>query len=97
MLSADYGEIRILMNNQHIHLAGCDEESLVTDQVDVASKKIRDSIEFTSMTNSAKNQFSLGELNSEDEEKLSDALISELKAIANGNFSLGGDPIIISA
>ena len=37
------------------------------------------------------------ELNSDDEEKLSDALISELKAIANGNFSLGSDPIIISA
>ena len=38
----------------------------------------------------------LFELNDHEQDQLSDALISELKAIAGGNFVLGGDPILIS-
>jgi len=38
----------------------------------------------------------LFELNDEEQDKLSDALISELRAIASGNFVLGSEPIMIS-
>lgn len=35
-------------------------------------------------------------MNEEEQEQLSEALISELRQIANGNFQLGADPVVIS-
>ena len=35
-------------------------------------------------------------IDSEAQDQLSEALVSELRAIANGNFQLGGDPVVIS-
>lgn len=49
------------------------------------------------MTHTARlNNMLLEELDEVDEDMLSDALISEIRAIANGNFSLHGDPVVIS-
>lgn len=62
----------------------------------MASRRIRDSVEFTSQTCTAKRSVNLAELNDEEQEQLSDALISELRAIASGHFVLGADPIAIS-
>ena len=36
-------------------------------------------------------------MNEIEQEELSEALISELRAIASGNFQLGADPICVSA
>lgn len=38
----------------------------------------------------------LDELDESEEDRLSEALISEIRAIASGNFTLAGDPMVIS-
>lgn len=71
------------------------EETEVVD--DVNSKKIRDSVEFTSQTHTARqHDFKLDEMDEEMQDELSEALMSELRAIAEGNFILSSDPIQIS-
>ena len=52
------------------------------------SKRIRDSIEFTSMTHTARLPVNLAELSENEYDHLSDAVIAELKAIAEGKFNL---------
>jgi len=46
---SDYKDVTVHINNQHILSPKvCDSDSAQTDEVDLASRKIRDSIEFTS-------------------------------------------------
>ena len=73
-----------------------DSDNASTKNADLESRKIRDSIEFTSMTHTARQGLLLEELDEVDEDRLSEALISELRAIASGNFALQGDPVVIS-
>lgn len=64
---SDYKDVTVHIANQHIRdPTEHDSDSAKTDEVDLASRKIRDSIEFTSQTNTAKNNFSLQELNDDE-------------------------------
>lgn len=38
----------------------------------------------------------LEEMDESEEDRLSEALISEIRAIASGNFAMAGDPVVIS-
>ena len=76
-------DVTIFVKKNNIASDSGDTESVLM------SKKIRDSIEFTSMTNSAREPFNLVEMSEMDQEDFSEALISELKAIAEGKFELG--------
>ena len=71
-------------------------EIIATDHVSQESRRIRDSIEFTSMTHTARQNLNLDEMSEIDEDRLSQALLSELRAIANGNFELCGEPLVVS-
>ena len=80
-----------------VHESHKPSDSNVTETVTVMSKKIRDSISFTSMTRTAREIMNLNELNSCEQDELSDLLMSELQKLADGNFVLCGDPMIISS
>ena len=53
-------------------------DSNATETVTVMSKKIRDSISFTSMTRTAREPFDLNELNEKEQDELSELLMGEL-------------------
>ena len=67
-----------------------------TEVAEDASRKIRDSVDFTSQTRSARLSLFL-KLDEDEQDIISEALISELRAIANGNFAFGIEPIAVSA
>lgn len=69
-----------------------EDEHSKTDQVSTNSRRIRDSIEFTSMTATARQNFNFKEMSEIEQDLISEALLSELRAIARGNFELGADP-----
>ena len=48
------------------------------------------------MTHSARQNLNFDEMTEIDEDRLSQALLSELRAIANGNFELCGEPLVVS-
>ena len=54
-------------------------ESQKTDSATIWSKKIRDSISFTSMTKTAFEPLNLNELNEKEQDELSELLMDELK------------------
>ena len=70
-----------------------------TDMVSDGDRKIRDSIDYTSRTESARLMCSIGEFDNVnlDPDEIEEDLISELRAIAEGKFELGGDLQQVSA
>lgn len=80
-----------------IHESHKPSDSQVTDTATILSKKIRDSISFTSMTKTAHEPLNLEELNEKEQDELSEILMGELQQIASGNFELGGDPVVVSS
>jgi len=91
--AGNFQDISAVINTEKIQHS----EHEQTEKVSEASRKIRDSIEFTSQTCTARQNFNLYEMTDLDEDLLSEALIQELKAIASGKFELGGDPVLVSA
>ena len=80
-----------------VHESHKPSDSNVTETVTVMSKKIRDSISFTSMTKTAREPLNLNDLDEREQDELSELLMGELKQIAEGNFVLCGDPIVVSS
>ena len=80
-----------------VHDSHRPSESQKTDSATIWSKKIRDSISFTSMTKTAFEPLNLNELNEKEQDELSEILMDELKQIASGNFELADAPITISS
>ena len=97
-VASDYGDGAAHLHKHHASCGAAHSESAQTELVDAASRRIRDSVEFTSMTCTAKRERNeaLEEYNDVESEELSEALISELRAIARGHFVLGGDPVQVS-
>ena len=61
-----------------IHESHKPSDSNVTETVTVMSKKIRDSISFTSMTKTAREPLNLHDLDEREQDELSDLLMGEL-------------------